>query len=411
MQRAEAGAAALRLREPDHHEVGDALGAQLQPVGRAPGPVRRVGALRDQPFELEPADFPVEGLALLGDVIDVAYRPGARQQLLQQALPLHERQRAQVEALERDQVERIQRRGQLECRALDVGGAALLGPPLQPLEARAALRVEHDDLAVDHQVTERQRRERAGDVGIDGDGVAALAVLQMRRAALARRQHAVAVVLQLEDPSRVAERLLRRLGQHQLDRGRAQLSPRRREPLELGLQLARARGPGADLLEREARVDRLRRQGARGARPAVVALDQHPLLALVLAAPLDAEQVPGAAQLVAEELEAQLAERQGLVRILGRDPEPLVPDDHLAGAVVALGDDTLEVGVLHRVVLDLHREALVGGVERGAHRHRPRAQHAAELEPEVVVKARGGVLLDAEEARPRPGGASLRGGD
>ena len=115
---------------------------------------------------------------------------------------------AQVEALEAEQVEDVERRRQLERRALDVGGAALLRPPLQALEARAALLVEHDDLAVEHEVAEGQRRERPGDLGVDRRGVAALAVDEAGGAALALGEHPEAVVLQLEEPGRVAERLL-----------------------------------------------------------------------------------------------------------------------------------------------------------------------------------------------------------
>ena len=113
--------------------------------------------------------------------------------------------------------------------------------------------------------------------------------------------------------------------------------------------------------------------------------------------------MPGAAQLVATQLEAQLAARERLVRVFERDPDAAVPHDRLAGAVVALGDHAFEVGVLDGMVLDLHGEPLLAGIERRTFRHRPRAQHAAVLEPQVVVEAARRVLLDAEEARMRPG--------
>ena len=73
-----------------------------------------------------------------------------------------------------------------------------------------------------------------------------------------------------------------------------------------------------------------------------------------------------------------------LVRRVGA----LVPDDDLAAAVVPLRDDALEAAVVVRVVLDVRRHALVLRVQRRAVRHRPRLEHAVDLEPEVPVHAR-----------------------
>ena len=82
----------------------------------------------------------------------------------------------------------------------------------------------------------------------------------------------------------------------------------------------------------------------------------------------------------------------------GRLPRAPVPDDHVAAAVLALGDDALEVEVLDRVVLDVHREPPRLRVERRPLRHRPAGQHAVDLEPEVVVQAAGPVALHDEPA-------------
>src|SRR5262249_29338334 len=79
-----------------------------------------------------------------------------------------------------------------------------------------------------------------------------------------------------------------------------------------------------------------------------------------------------------------------------RLPGAAVPEHHGAAAVLALRDDALEAPVLERVVLHVHREALVGGIEARSLRHRPALEHALELESEVVVQPRGGVLLDHE---------------
>ena len=77
-------------------------------------------------------------------------------------------------------------------------------------------------------------------------------------------------------------------------------------------------------------------------------------------------------------------------------PRAAVPEHDGAAAVLALGDDAFEAAVLERVVLDLHREALVRRVEARPLGHGPALQDAVELQAEVVVQAAGGVLLDDE---------------
>ena len=124
-----------------------------------------------------------------------------------------------------------------------------------------------------------------------------------------------------------------------------------------------------------------------------------------LAAPA-ADQGEAAAQLVPEQVEEQLAALQALLHVFHRDPAAQVPDDHGARPVVPFGDDALEVGVLHRVVLHLHRQALLGRVEGGAARNRPGEQHPPPLQAQIEVELAGGVLLDREETRaPRAGAA------
>ena len=81
-----------------------------------------------------------------------------------------------------------------------------------------------------------------------------------------------------------------------------------------------------------------------------------------------------------------------------RLPRALVPE-HDDPRAVALGDDAFERAVLDRVILDVHRQTLVGGIDRGALGHGPREQHAVVFEPEVVVQMTGEMFLDAEEER------------
>jgi len=50
------------------------------------------------------------------------------------------------------------------------------------------------------------------------------------------------------------------------------------------------------------------------------------------------------------------------------------------------------------VILDVHGQALVGGIEARPLRYRPALEDPFELEPEVVVKACRGVLLNQVRA-------------
>ncbi len=59
---------------------------------------------------------------------------------------------------------------------------------------------------------------------------------------------------------------------------------------------------------------------------------------------------------------------------------PAVPDLHVPRAVLAGRDVALEVEVLERVVLDVHREVVALGVRRDALGHRPRHQRSVPLE-------------------------------
>src|SRR6185437_4879703 len=119
------------------------------------------------------------------------------------------------------------------------------------------------------------------------------------------------------------------------------------------------------------------------------------------------------AQLAGRELGAHARLRLGalgerVITAFIRGVGPAVPDDDVAGAVLLGGDHALERGVVERVVLDLHRHALVCRIERRTLRYRPRLQHAVEFEPKVVVQAPGGMLLHHEQQWPVPRAHALR---
>jgi len=138
---------------------------------------------------------------------------------------------------------------------------------------------------------------------------------------------------------------------------------------------------------------------ARWPRLVVALLDQQPRLLALAVAAVHAHERPAAVQLLAVQPELELAGAKPLARVADRLPCAVVPDDHLAGAVLSLRDRPFEARVVDRMVLDLHGHALVVRVEAGSLRYRPALQRAVELEAKVVVQASRRVLLDDERER------------
>ena len=206
MQRAEPGARALGLREPDDGEVSRAVEAHLDPVPGAGAAVGRVGLLSDDALEAELARRLEQLLAPGLDVVGESHRPGAGQQPLEESLAVRERERPQVEVLEAEQIEGEERRGQLDGGAVDVGSALEERPLLEQPEARLRLSVEDHDLAVEHEGVAGEGADRAGDLGKGRRRVHAVAVAKHGLSVLAAREQAVAVVLELPDPAGLRER-------------------------------------------------------------------------------------------------------------------------------------------------------------------------------------------------------------
>ena len=397
----EPAARASGLGVADHDEVAAAIGADLEPVGRAAAAIRRVGALGHDPFQPELLDLGVQCLAVGREVLRVAQRTRGGEQLLQYLLAALERQRAQIEILEPEDVEEKQRRGTLHGPPLDVGAARGFRAILEALEVGMSGVIEDDYFAVQHDVFVGQRRDGARDFGEARGEIMAVAADQLGGAVLPRRADAVAVELQFEHPPRLRERLLPRLGEHQLRVGDVNGAAGGVPALEQFADRGGAVGPGFELLHRDAGEDRTGRKiFSRGRDVGVALLDQEPFLLALL----DLHHRPDAFELVAAQLEEQLAFREAFVGILEGDPAAAVPHDHRARTVVALGNDSLEVPVLHGVVFDVHRQALVGGILRRAFRDGPGGEHSVHLEAQVPVEVAREVHVDDEQSALAVGG-------
>src|SRR5262249_18200226 len=154
-----------------------------------------------------------------------------------------------------------------------------------------------------------------------------------------------------------------------------------------------------DLVERPLGGRRPRRlfedvRRARRARRLVVRLDQQPGVLAFTGAPMQAHQIPAPVQLLAVEPKRETAFAIARLRVAFRIPAAAVPDHHRAAAILALRDRALEGVVFDRVILDVNREPLLAWHEARAAGYRPALHDAAELEPQVVVQAARGVLLD-----------------
>ncbi len=212
--------------------------------------------------------------------------------------------------------------------------------------------------------------------------------------ALPRRAQPVPIELQFEQPSGLGERLLAGLGQHQLRVFDPHSALGSAELRQLLPERRRAVLRRAQLLDGHPREHRFIGKCAVGGDVRVTLLDEEPLLHALL----DLHERPLAAQLVALQVEEELALLQALEGILEGDPHPAVPHDHGARAVVACGNDPLEIAVLEGVILDMHGESLVGRVRGRAFGDRPRFQHALHFETQVPMETGGGVHVDDEQA-------------
>jgi hypothetical protein len=82
-----------------------------------------------------------------------------------------------------------------------------------------------------------------------------------------------------------------------------------------------------------------------------------------------------------------------LMRVVGRDPHPAIPDNDRTGAVLAFRDGTLERAIVGRMILHMNRETLFPGDETGAFGNCPALQRAIEFKAQVIVQLARPVLV------------------
>ncbi len=263
---------------------------------------------------------------------------------------------------------------------------------LQGREIAAAIR---DHLAVDQRRVAGQGQHRLAERPEAVGPVLAVAGVEPRAALADRGKAAVAVILGLVPPAVARGRRLAQGGKlHLAEAGQGLRVPARRQ----------RRAAAGDLGHRPSGRDAgpvMLQEGVVILRRLVVALlDQKPVLApLVAPAAAHPHQRPAAPHPRPVEAEMQLALLQPLRRIGKRLPPALIPEHDRAGAVIALGDDALEVAVAEGVILGPYRQPLLRRIEARPLRHRPAEERALPFEAEVIVQP-GGVVLLHDEAQP-----------
>src|ERR1700693_6609193 len=142
-------------------------------------------------------------------------------------------------------------------------------------------------------------------------------------------------------------------------------------------------------------------------------LDHQPFLFSGFAA-ADFDQHKTSSQFLAVQNEFQFAAIDLLLR--GQIPfdfeRAVVPNNHVAGAIISLRYFTLELGVLERMIFRLNSEAFIARVHRRAFGDGPGLQYAVDFQTEIVMQAPRVMLLN-DELRTAMGWApagGLRGG-
>ena len=130
----------------------------------------------------------------------------------------------------------------------------------------------------------------------------------------------------------------------------------------------------------------------------IAIFDEQPRLAAFAFARLDLDQRELTVEFLTVQNELDLSAGDFVARIVafGERVRAAIPNDDAPRAVLSGGNVSLEIAVVERMILDVHRQAAVSRRERRTLRHGPRSQHAVGLEPEIVVQSRGAMHLHHE---------------
>ena len=414
-QRAERSARALAFRIAADDEIGGRGRLDLEPRRRATaGFVTAFLALADHALEAARERRGAERDPVIGNVHELDVR-GWQQALGEIATPIAIARIAQIDTGEVQQIEAVEDDRRCRIGGRDLAFCLELRSFLQRAERRLAAGVERDELAVEDHAVHRLLSQLRRQLWKLGRELEAPPRAQLDAAVVDEGEHPIAVELGFPHPVRAMERRVAGFGEHRCKLGRHRLDfpcgreprgsrPRHRKKLEL-----------ADAHPRQHRA--VVRRHVRFDREPVLVLDQQPLIRF-----LRAHQRERALDLLAAQQDAQLAFRQAVANLalgartivkpgrasfVGR-VDAAVPDDHLAGAILAGGNHAFERGIVVRMIFDMHSEPLFVTIERRSLGHGPGQQDTVAFEPEVVVQPGGGMLLDHEQQRPAPHGGQRR---
>ena len=122
-------------------------------------------------------------------------------------------------------------------------------------------------------------------------------------------------------------------------------------------------------------------------------LDEQPVVAFFSVPAMHAYEVPTPVQLLAVELECEVALGQAFVRIGFGLPMATIPDHHRPAAIFSLRYRAFEFVVGNRMIFDFNGQALFAWHEAWSSRHSPAFHDSIKFEPQIVVETPGGVLL------------------
>src|ERR1700732_2638929 len=126
-------------------------------------------------------------------------------------------------------------------------------------------------------------------------------------------------------------------------------------------------------------------------------LDQQPFLFSWLpAANFDQYKTSGQLATVQNKLQFATIDLLGGREIAFHFEGALVPEDHLASAIISLRYFALKLCVLERMIFGLNGQALIYRIHRWTLRHGPGFHHAIHFQTEIVVQASRVMFLNNE---------------